>query len=197
MSTDVAAAKKAMRALMHRKRADMDACWRDVASACATQRIAELPEFAAARCVSCYLALPQEVQTEHLIGDCRRHGKQVCVPVWDESRGLYGWALWRDGEPVRTGKLGVTEPAAPAWVAPEAIDLMVAPGVAFDAQGGRLGHGGGYYDRLMRALRPDAPRAGLAFGYQLVPLVPQTENDVTVDFVVTETNIIRTREGAG
>jgi len=197
MSTDVVAAKKAMRAMIRQKRSRMDDCWRDVASACAAQRVSELPEFAAACCVSCYLALPREVQTEYFIADCRRHGKKVCVPVWDESRGMYGWALWRDHEAVRAGKLGIPEPAAPAWVAPEAIDLMVAPGLAFDSRGGRLGHGGGYYDRLMGGLRPDAVKAGLAFDYQLVPQVPLTADDVLVDMVVTETKIIRSREGAG
>jgi 5-formyltetrahydrofolate cyclo-ligase len=70
---------------------------------------------------------------------------------------------------------------------------MVMPGVAFDRQGGRLGHGWGWYDRMAADLLRLGPffRVGLAFDCQVVERVPRLETDIRVDAVVTETQVIR------
>ena len=55
---------------------------------------------------------------------------------------------------------------------PEQLDLVMVPGVAFDRSGGRMGHGFGYYDKLLQHARPDAPLVALAFECQLFPEIP-------------------------
>jgi 5-formyltetrahydrofolate cyclo-ligase len=75
-----------------------------------------------------------------------------------------------------------------------ALDLIVVPGVAFDRSGGRIGHGKGYYDRLLRNVSADTTVGALAFECQLVtPDVPMMEHDVFMDLVVTEAEVFRRR----
>ncbi len=71
------------------------------------------------------------------------------------------------------------------------IDLAVVPGVAFDARGSRLGHGLGYYDKLLAEARPETSRVALAFECQMFPALPTAEHDVPVDVIITERTVYR------
>jgi 5-formyltetrahydrofolate cyclo-ligase len=71
-------------------------------------------------------------------------------------------------------------------VPPEQIDCVFVPGLAFDRHGGRLGFGGGYYDRFLCHISPLASVCGLAFGIQVVPCVPQMPHDIRMHVLVTE-----------
>ncbi len=85
------------------------------------------------------------------------------------------------------GGLGVREPGMEAReVVPGDADVVLVPGVAFDRAGGRLGRGGGFYDRLLAELPPGVLRLGVAFGRQVVAGVPMDGHDFCVDRVVTE-----------
>jgi 5-formyltetrahydrofolate cyclo-ligase len=65
----------------------------------------------------------------------------------------------------------------------------MVPGVAFDRMGARMGHGFGYYDRLLEHARPDTPLVALAFECQLFPSIPTQAHDIFMDQVITETTI--------
>jgi 5-formyltetrahydrofolate cyclo-ligase len=78
-------------------------------------------------------------------------------------------------------------PAAP----PEQIDLVVAPGLAFDPSGARLGYGAGYYDRYLCRVRPSCVRAALAYEAQMLPEVPCTPTDERMGIVLTERHVYR------
>jgi 5-formyltetrahydrofolate cyclo-ligase len=71
----------------------------------------------------------------------------------------------------------------------ESIDLILVPGVVFDIHGNRIGHGKGYYDRLLNDTQ-NIPHVGLAFGFQIVDAVPVEGHDLPVDIIVTEERII-------
>ena len=71
-------------------------------------------------------------------------------------------------------------------VDPKQIDLVMVPGVAFDKQGARMGHGFGYYDKLLEHVRPDAPLVALAFECQLFPEIPTQAHDIFMDKIITE-----------
>ena len=89
---------------------------------------------------------------------------------------------------LRKGAFGIWEPKADGEEAVEgAIDLIIVPGVAFDAQGHRLGRGRGFYDRLLSSL--DTPKVGICFDFQLVPSVPVESFDHPMDHVITESGI--------
>ena len=76
------------------------------------------------------------------------------------------------------------------------LDLLVIPGLAFDRQGGRLGYGKGYFDRLLPGARPDALLAAVAFECQLFDAVPMQPYDVRVDAVVTESRYLSSHAAA-
>ncbi|HTL75696.1 MAG TPA: 5-formyltetrahydrofolate cyclo-ligase, partial [Casimicrobiaceae bacterium] len=73
------------------------------------------------------------------------------------------------------------------------VDWVLVPGVAFDARGGRLGYGGGFYDRLLPGAAGSAPRVAGAFEMQIVDAVPTAPHDVGVDAVVTERRTLTCR----
>jgi 5-formyltetrahydrofolate cyclo-ligase len=78
-------------------------------------------------------------------------------------------------------------------VDPAVVDAAVLPGVAFDPRGGRLGAGGGHYDRLLARLPTETTRIGVGFACQLVPHVPTEPHDQRVEVVVTEASVHRAR----
>lgn len=162
-------------------------------SAAAQARLARLPEWAASRAVCCYLAAPGETQTARLLADCRRHGRRICVPAFCRRRRAYFPAWLLPDSALAPGYGGIAEPQVPQWVPEgERVDLAVAPGLAFDPAGMRLGHGGGHYDRLLAlpVLR-GAFKVGLAFEMQVVKALPGCPWDVAMDAVVTELGVYR------
>jgi 5-formyltetrahydrofolate cyclo-ligase len=68
----------------------------------------------------------------------------------------------------------------------EELDLIMVPGVAFDARGARMGHGKGYYDKLLEHARPDTPLVALAYECQLFDEIPTQAHDVFMDKIITE-----------
>jgi 5-formyltetrahydrofolate cyclo-ligase len=71
----------------------------------------------------------------------------------------------------------------------ESIDLIIVPGVVFDRNGNRIGHGMGYYDRLLKKSH-NIPRIGLAFEFQIVKKIEAEEHDERIDMIITEDRII-------
>ena len=130
--------------------------------------------------VGVYLVRDGEVDLTPLIDVCWQRGVAVAVPVI-ERRDLR-FAAYRRGEPMHRNRFGIGEPAGPAWRTPT---LVLAPLVAFDATGARLGMGGGYYDRYFRA-HPDQHRVGVAHQCQRAASVPAADDDVPLTAVVTE-----------
>ncbi|MBI3292607.1 MAG: 5-formyltetrahydrofolate cyclo-ligase [Elusimicrobia bacterium] len=163
----------------------------------ATQAIAhrmiQLMEWRSARCISSYLPVGSEVDPWPLIRTAWEEGKTVAVPFYDTTRQGYRLARIEDPPQLSQGPHGVLEPAPDTRepIQATAIDCALIPGVAFDVAGGRLGHGGGHFDRLLRSL-VHAKRVGLAYEAQITthPL-PIGTRDVPMDVVVTERRTIR------
>ena len=130
--------------------------------------------------VGAYLVRDGELDLTPLIEICWQRGIAVAVPVIDAQQ--LRFAAYRCGESMRRNRFGIAEPVEPAWRTPT---LLLAPLVAFDATGQRLGMGGGYYDRYLSA-HPDLRRAGVAHECQRVAAVPAADNDVPLPAVVTE-----------
>lgn len=154
----------------------------------------KLPEWMAARQICLYLALPEEIQTRALLAACWQTGKQVLVPAYRPKLRRYGLSRLGPDAPLKKGRWNVLEPAHPRWVATRSArpGLVVTPGLAFDRHGGRLGHGLGYYDRLLAEMaRQQVCKVGLAFDCQLVARVPMNMRDIRLDAVVTERSVYR------
>jgi len=148
------------------------------------------PEYAAARTVLFYADVRSEVRTRHSLPAALQSGKRIVVPYCvNNELELF---LLTGMEELAVGMYKILEPRAelrtlPAKrIAPSELDLIMVPGVAFDRGGARMGHGFGYYDRLLQHARPDAPLVGLAFECQLFPAIPTQAHDIFMDKIITE-----------
>ncbi len=164
-----------------RRRALVDPV-RGRAEAVITQHVRALPRFAEAPRVGLYRAFDGEVGTRAIEHAARAAGKRVLFAAVDAD----GPLAWIDAEAWRIGPRGLPIPIGPRRRL-DADDLILVPGVAFDARGVRLGLGGGHYDRTL-ALTPAAP-VGLAFECQRVPRLTRASWDQPVEALITERGI--------
>ncbi|MBI2058743.1 MAG: 5-formyltetrahydrofolate cyclo-ligase [Nitrospirae bacterium] len=145
-----------------------------------------------ARSVALYRDMRNEVATGFLFDRLRRRRKRVSLPKVSGRRlAFYRVDRWDN---LRPGYEGIPEPVARAGRRNrlDAIDFFFVPGVAFDRRGNRLGHGGGFYDRILGRRRPSSVACGLCFDFQLLNELPRQAHDRPVDVIVTEKEVIHT-----
>ncbi|MDA1106905.1 MAG: 5-formyltetrahydrofolate cyclo-ligase [Proteobacteria bacterium] len=154
------------------------------------RRLAATPLFRAARRIAVYLSNDGEIDVAPLLRRAWACGKTCYLPVLRGKR--LGFAAYRRGDALRRNRFGIPEPALPArkLAGALALDLILVPLVAFDAQGHRLGMGAGFYDRTLaaRARRTHwrRPRLiGVAYDFQQVAQLVPAPWDVPLDGVVT------------
>ena len=189
-------AKLALRREVLARRDALPADVHAAASAAIAQKVAALPEFAAASAVLLTLAFRSEWNTRPLLDAALAASKTVVVPRVDrQTRMLELHSIADPDRDIVHGHLDIPEPLPTRpRVSRDAIDFVLVPGVAFDPEGRRLGYGGGYYDRLLPLLSPRAARVAGAFDIQIVERVPAAPHDVRVDAIVTESRTVeRTR----
>ena len=157
-----------------------------------TERILALPEFTASRSVFAYVSFRSEVGTLPLIAHCLSRGVAVSVPLTlPAEHRLLAYAITDLGRDLAPGYCGIPEPLQTLpLVDPASIEVVVMPGSVFDVHGGRLGYGGGFYDRFLQAAAPQALRIGLAYDLQVVEAVPLKSHDQQLDYLITETRTI-------
>lgn len=162
----------------------------------AVHRAWSLPFLARARRVALYLPADGELDCTPFAVQAWRRGRELFLPVVT-GRGLR-FAPFHPGSELRANRYGIPEPVLHrrAWRAARELDVIIAPLVAFDTAGRRLGMGGGYYDRALahrhRLQRHHRPRfIALAYELQKVPALPADAWDVRLDAVVTESATYR------
>ena len=136
----------------------------------------------------CYVALPYEVQTWRMIEGMLTRGKRVVVPLVQPRTKRLRLSEVRDpATELARGAFGVWEPVASARrpVPVRELDLVLVPGIAFDRQRHRLGHGHGYFDRFLARIPKAIPTIGLAFRFQLLDRLPTAAHDHAVSRVLT------------
>ncbi len=143
-------------------------------------------EFRKAKMVLFYVSLPEEVETHSMIRRALRMGKRVVVPRV-EGRRLIPSEVLHFKKDLARRTFGILEPKEKKMrpVRLRDIDLIVVPGVAFDAKGRRIGRGGGYYDRFLKRFKGRVSLIGLAFRFQKVTKLPTSFRDIPVDAVLT------------
>ena len=157
-----------------------------------TERLLALPEFCTCRNVFAYVSFRSEVETLQLIEHCLKERMTVSVPLTlPADHRLLPYAINDTSRDLAPGYCSIPEPLRTLpLVDPASIEVVVVPGSVFDAKGGRLGYGGGYYDRFLQAAAPQALRIGLAFDLQVVAAVPLESHDQQLDYLITETRTI-------
>lgn len=182
----LAANKKALRASIKQKRRALSIEYRQQASRKMQAELTKLTCYQAAEYIMLYMAMQDEVQLDELIAMVLKDGKKAVIPLVTGA-GLMEAVELSDMADLVPDKYGIKTVSEEKrrLIAPDKIDLIIVPGVAFDKAGHRLGMGGGFYDRFMlRASR--AVRAALAYDCQLLVAVPAEVHDLTVDYIITE-----------
>lgn len=153
-------------------------------------RIEGRPPWDRAERIGLFVSQPDEIDTGPLIERARRACKRILLPrvVAGPTPGLE-FAEVLDWSGLERGRFGIDEPPK-GWPATSLVDvdLLLVPGLAFDRNGGRLGRGGGYYDRALaeQAAGARTIRMGIGFHFQLVERVPMTAHDRHLDAIVTD-----------
>lgn len=144
----------------------------------------QIPAWADARHIALYLPNDGEIDTGPLLEHARQQRKTVLLPVI--SGNSLQFAVWDSATPLINNRYNIPEPHADAErLTPAAIDIIFLPLVGWDQSGGRLGMGGGFYDRSLAGVVGPL-RVGLAHRCQQVASVPRDNLDVTLDFVATD-----------
>lgn len=194
----IKAAKREMRSRIRAARRALRPGEAQLRSASACNAVIESDEFKRAKTVASYRAMPGEVMTDDIFKAASARGMTMLYPKVEKGERDLKFCAVRRLEDMVPGLWGILEPAAGAEFRPISdADLVIVPGVAFDRRGGRLGQGGGYYDRVFKMMRPDAVRMGIAFLLQIVDEAPIERHDGLVDCLATESGLMRFRSSGG
>ena len=166
---------------------------RDAAAADARRDLAQMTEALGAilrrhhcRVLGGYHPIRSEFDALPLLAMAGQAGLETALPVVTSRGQPLAFRRWCAGEPLRLGSFGVAEPLHDApLIVP---DALLVPGLAFDSQGGRLGYGGGFYDRTIAALGEQgrAPvTIGICFKEQMLEAVPREAHDRRVDCILS------------
>lgn len=141
--------------------------------------------------VSGYMPIRTEIDPLPAMAEAAAYGP-VGVPVIQAAAQPLRFSRWTPEGTLRDGPFGAKVPEIDDYFDPE---ILIVPLVAFDAQGGRLGYGGGFYDRTLQGLRAKHPTLaiGFAFDAQEADDLPLEPTDQPLDMVVTESRVLTFR----
>ncbi|MEZ6142918.1 MAG: 5-formyltetrahydrofolate cyclo-ligase [Zavarzinella sp.] len=196
MSESIVERKKQLREQAHANRnAQQD---KDALSETICTTFMGLLAYQAAGTVMFYIDVRSEVRTRQALPAALASGKRIIVPWCNEAGELELFDL-KSMDELAIGMYKILEPKAELrqlpekQCTPEELDLVMVPGVAFDRRGGRMGHGKGYYDKLLQHARLETPLVALAFDCQLFPEIPTDDHDIFMDMIITESGVITGR----
>lgn len=172
--------KSALRRMISEKKRALTLRQIERASAALAEQLFAHPLYRRADTLYAYLSYNQEVRTDTILRRAWADGKRVAVPkvFGEEMRFL----LLDETTSIESGYRGIPEPVF-GEVANDPTALVLMPGLAFDAQGHRLGYGGGFYDRFLES--EPHPTVALCYDFQLLPAVCVEAHDKTVDAVLS------------
>jgi 5-formyltetrahydrofolate cyclo-ligase len=163
---------------------------KDSVSGKIVERFMQLEVYASAKTIMFYVDVRDEVRTRQALPAAIASGKRIVVPYCVDGELELFWL--ENMDELELGMYRILEPTAEMRTVerkklqPTDLDLVMVPGVAFDRNGGRTGHGKGYYDKLLQHARLDAPLIALSFECQLFDKIPAESHDIYMDKVVTE-----------
>jgi len=151
------------------------------------ERLKEQVIWTNARSVLLFVPVGSEPDIRPLIGEALAQGKTVALPRHVDTGDFYEPRVIRDpASELHPGWLGVPEPGPMCTIFPaNQLDFALVPGIGFSLDGGRLGRGKGYYDRLLAEVH--GLKCGVAFDCQVLSGVPVEPHDVRLNCILTPT----------
>ena len=178
--------KSEWRRLASERRRSMPDNERYEASALIAQRLFSLEAWRQASMIYMYCGYGDEVQTGEILECALAEGKRTALPrVLNEKDMVFSEI--RSADELDTGRFGIPEPSGEALerVTDISPDIIIVPCVGVAMDGNRIGHGRGYYDRVLCAHK-DIPKICLAFEAQIVGAFTPQDTDIRMDMVITE-----------
>lgn len=137
-----------------------------------------------------YIGFGSEIDTKKYIEEFLKLGKNVLVPRIDMKLGVMECVKINSLSDLKVGNYEILEPVDEIKaVDKKIIDLVIMPGVAFDINGGRIGYGGGYYDKFLEDIQNDVLKVALAYDFQVFEKLEIEEHDIKADIVITEEQV--------
>lgn len=190
MGNQIQDSKQALRGRIRERLKTMTEEQRAAGSQLARALLASQPRWQTAHSVLFFAPLPGELDVWPLLGAALAEGKTAALPRFVAETNSYVACGIRDlARDLKTGQFGIREPADGCpEISLNRLDLVLAPGLAFDPRGRRLGRGRGFYDRMLATVR--STTCGVAFDEQIVSDLPVEPRDVSVNCILTPTRWI-------
>lgn len=194
MAAQIEQAKAALRRKAHAARAALTAEFRSEAAAAVSRHFLASAALPAHATVAGYWGIRDELGCQAILVQLMERGHTVLLPVVVAQRAALELRVWEPGAALTDAGFGTL---APSEQAPRATpDLILLPLLGFDADGTRLGYGGGYYDRTLAQFHRRPRLVGLGFAAQELDHIPRADHDIPLDAVVTELGVRAFGEGA-
>lgn len=151
------------------------------------EKVIASKEYKDAECIFIFVSYDSEVDTHNIIKQAIKDGKKLCVPkVISLEEGMIIVQI-KSFEDLESGAYGILEPKDNTLKIDESlIDVSYLPGLAFDRKGGRVGYGGGFYDRFIGKTREDSKKIGIGYSFQILEEVPMDAHDKFIDGIITD-----------
>ena len=181
--------KKEIRQLLNNKRLNLSKDENLVKSNKIKNKLFKIDEYKKAKNIFFYVSYDGEVFTHDAIKESF-NDKIVVVPISNKEDFSLILSKIDSFEDLIVGLYGILEPKKEKIneISIDEIDLIIIPGIVFDLKGNRIGHGKGFYDRLLKNTK--IPSIALAFEYQIIEKIPADKYDKPVDIIITEKRII-------
>lgn len=145
-----------------------------------------------ARNIFIYISFSNEINTINIIKKALEDKKDVFIPkIYKTNKSMKAIKL-NSFDDLKKNSMGILEPIDDSkYIEKENIDLIVVPGVVFDKDCNRIGYGGGYYDRYLKDIAYKNNKVVLAYDLQVIDKIESEEHDIKVDYIITNTKIIK------
>lgn len=178
--------KRQLRDEMKKKRNNMNRTEKERMDKCIEEKFFNSELFRDSNSIFIYASMSEEVNTWGILNRCLKDGKRVYVPkVHNETRTMKALRIKSTLELNESGCFGILEPTFGGEELIGDTDIILIPGLAFDIKGGRLGYGGGFYDKFLKEHKV-GKRISLCYDFQIVEHIPMEEFDETVEYIITE-----------
>lgn len=179
--------KDEMRSIMENLRNALSIKERSTRDGIIRSKFFESESYKNAQTIFIYVSYRSEVDTHEIIKKALLDNKNICVPKIISKQDGMEAILIKNFDDLKSGKYGILEPVNRDSKIEECkIDLVVIPGLAFDWDGGRIGYGGGFYDRFLVEVKSETPKIGLAYSFQIIGKVFMNKNDVYINRIITD-----------
>jgi len=179
--------KDQLRKQMMKKRSSLSKKEKKIKDQSIYNQVVNDEDYNTADSVFLFLSFGSEIDTKKIIQDALDHSKKVFLPkVVGENLELFEV---EDFENLERSKYGILEPNENCQAIRNcSLDFILMPGLAFDQSGGRVGYGGGFYDRYISSLPnyEKIPKVAIAYDFQIVDEVPMSRYDIPVDRIIVD-----------